>query len=152
MPFWIVFPQMRQTFRHTSPKRPYKSRSMSNIYWWGCRVTQPPVKTRLPCSFDHHPALYFSKTCFTLRFFGKRRGAEAVLSVIDRTQAEESNVIGRAIYFPVQIKMGKMGKLPRVFIWSEWNFNKTNSCDSYYSSSREALPWATVCLPAALSF
>lgn len=42
--------------------------------------------------------------------------------------------------------MEKQRKPPRVFIWSERNFNKTNSFDSYFSSSPRGIPQTTFCL------
>lgn len=35
-----------------------------------------------------------------------------------------------------------------MFIWSERNFNKTNSFNSYFSSSVRGIPRATFCLPS----
>lgn len=42
--------------------------------------------------------------------------------------------------------MEKHRKLPRVFIWSEWSLNKTNSFYSYFSSSLRGIPQTAFCL------
>lgn len=49
------------------------------------------------------------------------------------TQVKETDQRrGGRIYFPLLKEDGKPGELPRVFIWSEQGFNKTNSSDSYF--------------------
>lgn len=51
------------------------------------------------------------------------------------------NVQETLLHFPFYVKMGTgEGDLPRVFIWSEWNYNKANSWTAIPVYHGEAFP------------